>query len=284
MPLKTELLTEFNLDQSIAYLNHAAVGVWPQRTRDTVVAFADENYHRGAAGYPAWMEIEQSLRDEFRELLNAPSSNNIALVKNTSEALSFVAYGLPWQAGDNVVSLQEEFPSNRIVWESLESRGVVSKQVSLSDNLASPEEAIIASLDERTRLLSVSSVQYASGFKLDLLQLGNACQERGILFCVDAIQSLGAETFDVQAIKSDFVMADGHKWLLGPEGIAVFYVSAKALDALQLTDATEHLIDTEILEAPALVGVGEHRLHDVAAQPDGHGVDGHQLPQSLNKR
>lgn len=238
-----DLSSEFDLDESITYLNHAAVGVWPRRTRDAIVAFADENYHRGAAGYPAWMQTERALREQFRLLLNAASVDDIAIVKNTSEALSFVAYGLPWRAGDNVVSIQEEFPSNRIVWESLVTRGVQSKQISLTENIASPEEAIIESLDARTRLLSVSSVQYARGFKLDLVRLGDACQERGILFCVDAIQSIGAELLDVQAIKADFVMADGHKWMLGPEGVAVFYVAGKARDSLQLSQYGWHMVE-----------------------------------------
>jgi len=234
---------EFKIDKTITYLNHAAVGVWPQSTRDAVCQFADENLHVGAANYPKWMQVETALRAQFQKLLNAASSDDIALVKNTSEALSFVAYGLPWREGDEVVTLAEEFPSNRVVWESLADKGVTTRQISLSENWSAPEEALIAAMSDRTRLLSVSSVQYASGFQLDLHMLGEACKQRGILFCVDAIQSLGVVPIDVQAINADFVMADGHKWMLGPEGVAVFYSHPDARDKLSLTQYGWHMLE-----------------------------------------
>ena len=107
----------------------------------------------------------------------------------------------------------------------------------------SPETAIIESLDDRTRLLSVSAVQYGGGLKLDLPVLGAACQERGILFCVDAIQSLGAVRLDVQACQADFVMADAHKWMLGPEGIALFYCRQAVMERLDLKQYGWHMLE-----------------------------------------
>lgn len=237
---------EFPHNENLVYLNHAAVAPWPKRALTAVAAFAEENIHQGATDYPAWLKTEQSLRQRLQHLINAPSCDDIALQKNTSEALSVIAYGIAWQAGDNVVISNHEFPSNRIVWESLASRGVTVKIADLDashlDTTDNPEQAIIDCLDSHTRLLSISSVQYASGLKLDCQRLGEACQQRRILFCIDAIQSIGAVVFDVQACQADFVVADGHKWMLGPEGLALFYSTPEARSQLRLNEYGWHMV------------------------------------------
>lgn len=236
---------EFLLDPGLLYLNHAALSPWPRRTVLAVQQFAEENLHHGAQHYPRWLETEAHLREQLRDLLNAPEADDIALLKSTSEALSVVAHGLPWQAGDNVVISDQEFPSNRIVWQSLQDDGVETRRVDLTRG-ASPEQALAACMDARTRLLAVSSVQYASGLRLDLDQLGTLCRKRGVLFCVDAIQSLGALPLDVQACGADFVMADGHKWLLGPEGCAVFYVRPQVRERLKLRQFGWHMVEDHL--------------------------------------
>jgi selenocysteine lyase/cysteine desulfurase len=163
-------------------------------------------------------------------------------VKNTSEALSFVAAGISWQAGDNIVSSDQEFPSNRIVWESLAPKGVELRQAQLT-SAASPEDALFALVDAKTRLLAISSVQYATGLRMDLERIGRFCREREILFCVDAIQSVGAVQFDIEAIDADFVAADGHKWMLGPEGLGFFYCRAEVRETLTLTQFGWHMVE-----------------------------------------
>jgi selenocysteine lyase/cysteine desulfurase len=237
--------SEFSLNDGLVYLNHAAVSPWPRRTAAAVKAFADENARLGSSNYPHWIEVESALREQLRQLVNAESVDEIALLKNTSEALSVVAYGLPWQRGDNVVITSQEFPSNRVVWESLQQFGVTTRAADMTQS-ESPEAAIIACMDTGTRLLSVSSVQYGTGLRLDLEQLGTACRERDILFCVDAIQSLGALPFDVQACHADFVMADGHKWLLGPEGIALFYCRHARMQRLALRQYGWHMLEDHL--------------------------------------
>ncbi len=233
---------EFPLDDAITYLNHAAVSPWPQRTATAVKQFADENMTVGSKHYPRWVATETALRQQLQNLINASSSNEIALLKNTSEALSVVAYGLLWKAGDNVVITDQEFPSNRVVWESLKKYGVETHIANISDS-ESPEQAIIDMMNSDTRLLSVSAVQYGTGFKLDLPLLGTACHDRGLLFCIDAIQAIGATCFDVQAYQADFVMADAHKWMLGPEGIAVFYCRQAVMDQLDLKQYGWHMLE-----------------------------------------
>ncbi len=238
----TVIKREFRLDPQVRYLNHAAVAPWPERTRKAVEAFARENASRGSQAYPQWLETEAALRESCRRLINAPAAEDIALLKNTSEALSVVAHGLPWRPGDNLVISDQEFPSNRIVWESLAGRGVEVRRVDLRSG-ASPESALQDAMDVHTRLCSISAVQYATGLRIDLPALGRVCRARGVLFCVDAIQQVGALGFDAQACCADFVMADGHKWMLGPEGLALFYCRAPLRPQLDLHQYGWHMVE-----------------------------------------
>ncbi|WP_095155622.1 aminotransferase class V-fold PLP-dependent enzyme [Pseudomonas sp. Irchel 3E13] len=232
---------EFEQAPGLRYLNHAAVAPWPKRASEAVSRFARENVWLGARDYPEWMLMEQRLRERLQRLINAPSTDDIALVKNTSEALSFVAFGLDWQSGDQIVISNEEFPSNRIVWEALASQGVEVVQADLKGD--DPEAALLAACGPRTRLMSISSVQFASGLRMDLVRLGQGCRERGVLFCVDAIQQIGALPFDAQACQCDFAMADGHKWMLGPEGLGMFYCRAEVRPQLKLSEYGWHMLE-----------------------------------------
>ncbi len=241
MSIKILLKKEFPLQEDLIYLNHAAVSPWPKRTSDAVKAFAEENTYYGAQNYPKWLGVEKKLRRQLKTLVNAPSTDDIALLKNTSEALSVVASGLNWAKGDNIVSSNEEFPSNRLPWLAQAKHGVEFKEIDLYE-AETPEASLIQACDEKTRLLTISSVEYGTGKRIDLEKLGQFCSENNILFCVDAIQSLGALPFDVQKINADFVMADAHKWLLGPEGIALFYCKQEVRDLLELHQFGWHMV------------------------------------------
>lgn len=243
MPALSELSKkEFKLKSDLIYLNHAAVSPWPARTAEAVKKFADENMTGGSLRYPEWLKVESALRHQAGDLLNAHSAEDIALLKNTSEALSVVAYGLDWKAGDNIITSNQEFPSNRIVWESLASQGVEFREADLTSE-QTPEEALFLLADENTRLITISSVQFGTGLRMDLEKIGNFCKNRDILFCVDAIQSIGALQIDVQEIEADFVMADGHKWMLGPEGLAIFYSSPESRERLKITQYGWHMVE-----------------------------------------
>lgn len=232
---------EFPQEPGLRYLNHAAVAPWPRRASEAVCAFAEQNLRIGARDYPQWLQVEQRLRQRLTRLLNAPSSADVALVKNTSEALSFVAFGLDWRAGDQVVISDQEFPSNRVVWEALRPQGVEVIEVDIAG--ADPEGALLAACTPRTRLLAISAVQYASGLRLDMQRIGAGCTQRGVLLCIDAIQQLGAQPFDVQASGCAFAMADGHKWLLGPEGLGVFYCRRDLREQLRLHEYGWHMLE-----------------------------------------
>jgi len=224
---------QFPLDNDILYLNHAAVSPWPLATADAIHAFTMQNLHAGSVNYLKWMETEQSLRELMSKLINASSPDDISLLKNTSEGLSIIAHGLDWLPGDNIVIPANEFPSNRIVWESLIPCGVEIRQISSLDS-NSIESSLIKATDNKTRLISVSAVQYHNGFRMNLPIIGEFCRNNDILFVVDAIQQLGALAFDLEQIKADFVVADGHKWMMGPEGLALFYSHPDARQKLKL--------------------------------------------------
>ena len=239
--MQADFSAEFPQDPDTLYLNHAAVAPWPARSRDAVSRFAEENARHGARHYPQWLATEQRLREQLASLIHAASADDIALLKNTSEGLSVVAGGLPWQSGDRVLISDQEFPSNRIPWQALAAQGVIVSEVSLDG--PDPEETLIAAMDDSVRLLAISAVQYGTGLKLDMARLGAACRARNILFCVDAIQAIGALPVDVQIWQADFVVADGHKWMLGPEGLALFWCRPELRPRLTLHQYGWHMIE-----------------------------------------
>ncbi|MDX5299433.1 MAG: aminotransferase class V-fold PLP-dependent enzyme [Gammaproteobacteria bacterium] len=239
--MSTPYADQFPQHKDLCYLNHAAVAPWPRCARDAVIRFANENCAEGATHYPRWLRVEQDLRENLARLIQAPSADDIALVKNTSEALSFVAGGLAWLAGDEIIITDQEFPSNRIVWESLRDQGVIVRVAALND-AATPEDAIERCLSPRTRLIAISAVQYGTGLRMDLAKLAALCKTHNLLFCVDAIQAIGAEPLDVQALGVDFCMADGHKWMLGPEGLGLFYVKPGLREHLKLMEFGWHMV------------------------------------------
>ena len=241
MDIEAIISNEFPQEDDLIYLNHAAVAPWPKRTSEAVRKFAGENTVIGAKKYPRWIATENLLREQIATLINAPSAADIALLKNTSEALSVVANGIRWQEGENIIGTDQEFPSNRIVWEVQQKHGVEYRPVKITDN-SDPEAALMVACDDNTRILAVSSVQFGTGLRLDLEKLGEFCRVNDILFCIDAIQSLGAFNINVEKINADFIMADAHKWLLGPEGIALFYCRPDLRDQLELQQYGWHMV------------------------------------------
>ncbi len=216
----------------ITHLNHAGLAPWPRRTQAAIRRFAEQNSADNRIDFGEWEHRCDELRAMAQKLFHAQSADEIALIKNTSEGLSFVAHGIDWKPGDNIVFGQQEFPSNRIVWEATARQFGVEPRCADLYGKSAPEEALLEQMDSGTRLLAVSSVQYAYGHRIALEKLGAACRQNNTLFCVDAIQSLGALPFDVQACQIDFAAADGHKWLLAPEGIGVFYCRKEQIEQL----------------------------------------------------
>ncbi len=213
------LREEFPITRNYSFMNHASVAPLPRRTVEAVKGYLKRQHERSYVG--GYSNIVEQVRASAAELINA-SPAEVAFVKGTSEGISFVANGLKWNAGDNIVTTSVEFPSNMYPWLNLRSRGAQVRTV-LEEAGRIPIENIIEAIDSHTRVVAISAVQFASGFRSDLEELGNWCQKRGVLFCVDAIQALGVLPIDVQRMKIDFLASGGHKWLCAPEGTGIFY-------------------------------------------------------------
>ena len=218
---------EFPVTKELIYLNHAAVAPLCRRSAEAMKHLADDACFYGSLHYDKWMLAYEGLRNSAARLINA-SPGEIAIVKNTSEGIATVALGLDWQAGDRVIAFKEEFPANYYPWLRLEQRGVQLTWLSIYD----PLEKIAAALPG-SRLLAISFVNYLSGHRVDLDAIGKLCQAHNCFFFVDAIQGMGAFPIDVEASHIDALAADGHKWMLGPEGNGVLYVRQKWLDAIE---------------------------------------------------
>jgi cysteine desulfurase / selenocysteine lyase len=231
MNLETmNLKEEFPITENRIFFDHAKVSPLPNRVRQAVNAFVEDTSLFGTVNYSDWMAKVESVRASFARLIHADVSE-VAFVKNTSEGISIVANGLDWKPGDNVVIPDIEFPANVYPWWNLKRLGVETRFVPAIDGRVLFDD-LVARVDSRTRILSVSSVECNSGFRNDLNRIGTFCKEKGILFCVDAIQSLGVLPMDVKRDHIDFLAADGHKWLLSIEGLGGFYISAKAMEKI----------------------------------------------------
>lgn len=223
---------EFPVTRHWAFLNHAAVAPLSRRAYERILEWAADFADHGNVHEADWYRHVECVRAQSARLI-AATPEEIAFLKNTSEGLSLVAEGLDLRPGDSVVAVAREFPANIYPWLHLERRGVKVRFVEPADQGRVRLEQIAAAIDASTRLLTISFVQYASGFRSDLAALGALCRERNVLFCVDAIQGLGVFPVDVGVMQIDFLVADGHKWLLAPEGAAIFYCRRALLDRLR---------------------------------------------------
>jgi cysteine desulfurase/selenocysteine lyase len=221
---------EFPVTGKYIYLDHAGVAPTSLRVKTAIERFLTESTEGGSFHYPQWAQRIIDIRRACAQLVNA-ESDEIAFVKSTSHGLSIVAQGLDWKPGDNVLIYEKEFPSNIYPWLNLRSKGVEVRAIP-SRNGRIVMHDIEPLMDARTRLLAISSVQFSNGFRIDLKKVGALCREKQVFFCVDAIQSLGMIPMDVKDCHIDFLSADAHKWLLGPEGIGIFYCRKELVERL----------------------------------------------------
>jgi cysteine desulfurase/selenocysteine lyase len=247
---KAALRALFPVTRNLTYLNHAALGPLSTPASEAMRKQAEDQRDYGALHWREWYAEYDLARESAARLIGA-EPGEIAFLKNTSEGLSFVAEGFRWERGDNVVTTGLEFPSNVIPWKKLERRGVECRTA------ARPEQ-IEELIDDRTRIVTVSSVAFHTGERVDIETLGAICKRRNVLLCVDAIQSLGMIPMDVRRANVAFLAADCHKWLCGPEGTTIFYVAAEHLERL---DVLEHGW-TNIERHGKFIGCGTELLPD----------------------
>jgi selenocysteine lyase/cysteine desulfurase len=219
------------ITRQLAYLDHAATAPISGPASEVVQAWSRQAAELGDTAWPKWEERANLVRRTAAGLIGAAEAE-VALVPNTSAGINLVAEGFPWREGDNVVTLANEFPSNLYPWMNLCSRGVETRRVPVDDGRVDLDR-IADACDGRTRIVSVSWVGYCSGWRMDLDALVTLAHQRGSLVFLDAIQGLGVFPIHVQRVGVDFLAADGHKWLLGPEGAGVFYVRREHLALLR---------------------------------------------------
>ncbi|MBI3785256.1 MAG: aminotransferase class V-fold PLP-dependent enzyme [Deltaproteobacteria bacterium] len=216
---------EFPITERVTHFNHAGVSPVSRRVVEAVGKFGSEALVVDRALQQGWEERTEKARAAFATLVGA-HSDEVAFVKNTSEGLSLVAAGLDWRAGDNVIAVDNEYPSNIYPWFGLRRWGVETRLVRTRRGRVHVDD-VAALADQRTRLLSVSFVDWNSGARTDLRPLAEHCRERGMFFCVDGIQGVGAIQLDVEASGIDFLAVGGHKWLLAHEGCGCLFVSRR---------------------------------------------------------
>ena len=226
--LPAALDREFPVRRNFVYLNHAAVAPLPRRVADAMLAHVENVRDRGMADWRGSYAAIEAAREKAARIIGA-SAAQVAFLPNTSWCVNLVAIAFPWREGDNVVIDDMEFPSNAYPWRALESRGVECRVVKNREGRVTADD-VAAMVDGRTRVIAVSWVAFHNGWVFPLEELGALCRERGILLFVDGIQGLGALPMDVSRMGVHVLAADGHKWLYGPEGGAIFYVSEEARD------------------------------------------------------
>ncbi len=247
----------FPVTETYIYMNHAGVAPLSLRVQDAMTGFIQDATVNGAVNADQWSETAEVCRAAAAQLINADTTE-IAFMKNTTQGILIAANGIDWREGDNVVTTAVEFPANIYPWWSLKERyGVQTRMVPERDGCIHIED-IASAIDARTRALTISHVEFASGFRNDIQALGHLCREHNIWFIVDAIQSLGAIEVDVKSCNVDILAADGHKWLLAPEGAAVFYCAH---------EKRERLINTNIGWS-SVVNPRDFLNYDLTQKPD----------------
>jgi selenocysteine lyase/cysteine desulfurase len=214
--------------------NHAAISPPPNTTNRAVESQLKDVNENGSANFRSWLAVKEQARQLLANLLGA-RPEQVAFVRNTSDALSTVANGLAWKPGDNIVTFRREFPSNIYPWLRVrDAFGVEVRMCEERNGRIDPAE-FEELVEGHTRVIAISHVQYASGFRSDLERLGRLARQHDALFVVDAIQALGVIPVDVDAELIDVAAGGGHKWLLSPEGVGYLYLSDRARERIQPT-------------------------------------------------
>ena len=224
----------FPAAQKYTYLNSAAVSPMPSVTADAVYSQLRDVSENGTVNFADWIATKERARILIAEML-CVKSEQIAFVRNTSDGFSSVANGIKWQSGDNIVTFEREFPANFYAWRRIRDQFGVQLRLCTEQNGRIDLDELIALIDENTQLVSISAVQFASGFRANLLKIGEAARKVDALFAVDMIQGFGAMQFDLPASLVDIACGASHKWLFSPEGCGIIYLSDRARERVEPT-------------------------------------------------
>ncbi len=222
---------EFPSAARAVHMNHAGISPLPRRVAAAIGDFAEDGLRLDGPTYRRWEARAAAVRAAAARLIGA-RAEEIAFIRSTSEGISLIASGLPWQAGDNVVALADEYPSNIYPWFGLRRFGVETRLVARRARRFGVDE-VAAAVDGRTRVVAVSAVDWQSGFRADLGALAEFCHARDALLVVDAIQAVGAVRVDVAGCGIDVLAAGGHKWLIAPEGCGMLFVAERVVERIE---------------------------------------------------
>lgn len=232
--MNAEIRALFPAVNKYTYLNSAAVAPLPTVSVAAVNSQLRDVSENGMLGYPAWIETKQRTRASVAEMLNV-SSHEIAFIRNTSDGISAIANGIDWAEGDNIVSFAREFPANFYAWRRIRDLyGVELRLCPERDGRIDLDE-FIGLIDSNTKVVSISAVQFHSGYRADLERVGRAAREVNAIFCVDIIQAFGAQPLDLNAMHVDVAAGASHKWLCSPEGCGILFVSDRVRDRITPT-------------------------------------------------
>ena len=219
------------VSQKWAYFDHAGVAPIPTSTVEAMHTWMHEVSQEGDTIWPQWSRQVNQTRRTAAEMLGA-SVEEIALMPSTTAGINLVAEGFPWQAGDNIVTLADEFPSNLYPWMNLEKLGVETRRVPTNKGQVDLDE-FESHCDQHTRVISISWIGYSNGCRRDLAAFSEIARRHDALFFLDAIQGVGVFPLNLQEVEIDCLAADGHKWMLGPEGAGIAFVRHRWLEKLK---------------------------------------------------
>lgn len=223
---------EFPIQENLLYLNHAGTSPLPRRAAEMFRTFADEVSGFASAKYGVWDTRIKETRRRAAALIGA-DTEEIAFKTSTTAGINLVALGIEWKPGDVVIAEERTFPANWIAWRDIaQQRGAVLWAWPERDYRYHLEDLEARLKQGGVRLVAATSANFSTGFRQDMNEVGRLCREYGALFCIDAIQTLGVFPLDVKECHADFISADSHKWLLGPEGASIFYCARERLDMI----------------------------------------------------
>lgn len=219
----TDVRNKFHyLQNGIIYFNHASTGPISSLVKDRLTNLLTEKSENKIDDYGSFLKVVDETKELVSEMING-NKDRIAFCDNTSNGINILAQSIDWKKGDRILLNDVEFPANVYPFLNLKRFGVEIDFVKSEKGIVTAEQ-IISNIKQNTRLVSVSYVQFLSGYRVDLEKIGNHCRLNNIIFCVDGIQGIGATRIDVKKCKIDFLSCGTQKWLLGMQGLAFIYV------------------------------------------------------------
>ncbi len=231
-----EIRKQFSITNNHFFFNHASISPMPQVTVRAIQEFNEDIMHHGNMHERRWIRQVEKTREMYARLINA-EPNEIAFIKSTSQAISIICKGMKFRKGEKILTADVEFPANIYPWMAMTPKGVEIKFVGARDGRIDPKD-IERSIDARTKIIALSLVEYGSGFRNYVEEIGEICKKRGIFFYLDGIQGVGAIPVDVKKFNVDFMSVAASKWLFGPQGVAILYIRKDIIDEIRYEEVS----------------------------------------------